>query len=61
MKPNITIQDIESDALTANLLETAEEVVLDPELQLLLDIVSREKNISKEEAKRLLTPHRNGD
>ncbi len=37
--------NIESDALTANLLETAEEVVLDPELQLLLDVVTRYKGL----------------
>ncbi len=45
MKINTTTQNIESDALKANLLETAEEVVLDPKLQLLLDIVSRYKGL----------------
>ena len=45
MKTNSTVQNIESDALKANLLETAEEVVLDPQLQLLLDIVSRYKGL----------------
>jgi len=38
-------KSIESDALTANLLETAEEVVLDPELQPLLDVVIRYKGL----------------
>ncbi|MEN8199435.1 MAG: PEP/pyruvate-binding domain-containing protein [Thermodesulfobacteriota bacterium] len=38
-------QNIESDALKANLLETAEEVVVDPNLQLLLDIVDRYKGL----------------
>ncbi|MCK5071130.1 MAG: phosphoenolpyruvate synthase, partial [Desulfocapsa sp.] len=38
-------ENIETDALTANLLETAEEVVLDPELQLLLDVVTRYKGL----------------
>ncbi len=36
---------IESDALKANLLETAEEVVIDQELQLLLDVVARYKGL----------------
>ena len=43
MKKNT--QNIESDALTANLLETAEEVIIDPELQLLLDVVTRYKGL----------------
>ncbi len=40
-----TIKNIESDALTANLIETAEDVVLNPELQVLLDVVSRYKGL----------------
>ena len=47
MKTPTTIQNIESDALKANLLETAEEVVLDPKLQILLDIVVRYKGLHK--------------
>ena len=42
---NKKIKNIESDALTANLLETAEEVVIDPELMLLLDVVTRYKGL----------------
>jgi pyruvate, orthophosphate dikinase len=38
-------KNIESDALIANLLETAEEVVIDSELQLLLDVVTRYKGL----------------
>lgn len=38
-------KNIESDALAANLLETADDVVLDPELQPLLDVVSRYKGL----------------
>jgi len=45
MKRKNGTQDIESDALKANLLQTAEEVVLDLELQLLLDVVSRYKGL----------------
>ncbi len=39
------LKDIESDALAANLLETAEEVEIDTELVLLLDVVSRYKGL----------------
>lgn len=39
------IKNIESDALTANLLETAEEVTIDAELQPLLDIVVQYKGL----------------
>lgn len=42
---NTKTENIESDALRANLLETAEEVVIDPELQLLLDVVIRYKGL----------------
>ena len=42
---NMTSDPIESDALKANLLETAEEVVIDKELQLLLDVVVRYKGL----------------
>jgi len=42
---NIKSKNIESDALKANLLETAEEVVIDSELLLLLDIVTRYKGL----------------
>jgi pyruvate, orthophosphate dikinase len=42
---NKNTKNIESDALAANLLETAEEVVIDSELQLLLDIVTRYKGL----------------
>jgi pyruvate,orthophosphate dikinase len=42
---NKNIKNIESDALAANLLETAEEVVIDSELQLLLDVVTRYKGL----------------
>ncbi len=37
---------IQSDALKANLLETAENVVIDPELTLLLDMVEKYKGLS---------------
>ncbi|MCF8055623.1 MAG: phosphoenolpyruvate synthase [Desulfocapsa sp.] len=40
-------ENIESDALTANLLQTAEEVVIDPQLELLLDVVVRYKGLRK--------------
>ncbi|MCX5869131.1 MAG: PEP-utilizing enzyme [Deltaproteobacteria bacterium] len=40
-----TAAEIESDALKANLAETAGEVVIDPKLRLLLDIVSGYKGI----------------
>jgi pyruvate,orthophosphate dikinase len=43
MKKNV--KNIESDALVANLLETAEEVVIDPKFQLLLDVVTRYKGL----------------
>ncbi len=43
IKPIVT--DIESDALKANLLETAEEVVIGPELTPLLDMVRKYKGI----------------
>ena len=42
---NTKKKNIESDALTANLLETAEEVKIDSELQLLLDVVTRYKGL----------------
>ena len=42
---NKILKDIESDALAANLLETAEEVEIDSELLLLLDVVSRYKGL----------------
>ena len=41
-----TVVEIESDALKANLAETAGEVVIEPKLRLLLDIVSGYKGIS---------------
>ncbi len=41
-----TPAEIESDALRANLAETAGEVVIEPKLRLLLDIVSGYKGIS---------------
>ena len=40
-----TAAEIESDALKANLAETAGEVIIDPKLRLLLDIVSGYKGI----------------
>ncbi|MBL4901937.1 MAG: phosphoenolpyruvate synthase [Desulfocapsa sp.] len=43
MTENLT--NIESDALRANLLETAEEVVIDRDLLLLLDVVTRYKGL----------------
>jgi len=45
MNPNSEIQNIQSDALVANLLETAEKVVFDPTLQPLLDVVVRYKGL----------------
>jgi pyruvate, orthophosphate dikinase len=42
---NKKTKNIESDALAANLLETAEEVVIDSELQLLLEVVTRYKGL----------------
>ena len=57
-----SLQNIESDALKANLLETAEDVVLDPALQPLLDIVARYKGLHKNLENLLLEichPYRN--
>ncbi len=62
MKKNIDTQGIESDALKANLLETAEEVVLNPLLLPLLDVVSRYKGLHKKLEQLLLEichPYRN--
>jgi len=45
MEIKTEIAAIESDALKANLLETAGKVVIDPELQLLLDVVEPYKGL----------------
>ena len=45
MEIKIETAAIESDALRANLLETAGKVVIDPELQLLLDVVEPYKGL----------------
>ncbi len=45
MEAKLKMSDIESDALKANLLETAESVVIDPDLMPLLEMVKKYKGI----------------